>query len=70
MNREFIKQRIDIFSGTDIDPNNDAQVIEILQRKFDIHLPQRSSLDDALEATSCDHDIIGLIIKYRAFKQG
>ncbi len=66
MSVEFIKQRISIYSGTDIDPMIDSQVVELLQRKFNIKLPQRSSLDDALAAAISDHEIISLIIKYRS----
>ena len=65
MNEEYLKQRIDIFCGTSIDPTNDSQVKEILQRKFNIFLPQRSSLDDALRDANSDHEILTLIAKYR-----
>lgn len=65
MNKEFVKQRIAIFCGMDIDPSIDSQVTDILQRKFNISLPQRASLDEALEAAISDHEIISLIIKYR-----
>lgn len=66
MNKEFVKQRIAIFCGMDIDPAIDSQVTDILKKKFNIFLPQRTSLDDALEATVSDHEIISLIIKYRS----
>ncbi|WP_185236119.1 hypothetical protein [Teredinibacter franksiae] len=66
MNREFIKQRILIFSGVDFDPCIDSQVVDVLQKKFNIYLPQRASLDAALEAAISDHEIIDLISQYRA----
>lgn len=69
MNKEFVRQRIAIFCGTDIDPSIDSQVAEILPRKFNIALPQRASLDDALEASISDHEIISLIIKYRSLNR-
>lgn len=64
-NMEFIHKRICIFAGKDIDPNSDAQVKDILRDKFNIHLPQRNSLDDSLSSAASDHEIIGLILKYR-----
>ena len=64
--KEFILQRICIFAGKDIDPRVDEQVTELLQRKFNIMLPQRSTMDEALAAAISDHEIIGLIIKYRS----
>lgn len=66
MNKEYIKQRISIFTGMDIDPTIDSQVVEALQKKFNIHLPQRSSVDASLEAAISDHEIISLIIRYRS----
>ena len=66
MNKTFIKQRIDIFSGAEIDPLNDKAVIELLQRKFNIFLPQRPTLDEALEVVIKKHEIIGLMLNYRA----
>lgn len=66
MSIEFLKHRINIFSGIEIDPINDQQVIDVLQRKFNIFLPQRASLDDALAATVSEHEIINLIMQYRS----
>jgi len=66
LNKAFIKQRIDIFADMDIDPAIDSQVIELLQRKFNILLPQRPTLDEALEVVIKSHEIIGLIIQYRS----
>ena len=66
MNKDFIKQRIDIFADADIDPTSDEQVIAMLKRKFNILLPQRPTLDEALEVVTKKHDIIALIIDYRA----
>ena len=69
MNREFIQQRIAVFAGTAIDPNTDSEVIEMLKRRFNIHLPQRPTLDEALKACISDHEIINLISDYRAISQ-
>ncbi len=65
MNKEFLKQRIAIFSGKDIDPNVDAEVIDILKRKFAILLPQRPTLNESLDAVIKSHEVIGLILNYR-----
>ncbi len=65
MNKEFIKERIATFSGMDVDPSVDKQVVEMLTRKFNVHLPQRPTLDEALKACISDHEIIDLITEYR-----
>lgn len=64
-NKDFIYQRIRIFAGKDFDPTVDDQVEEILRSKFNIHLPQRSSVNASLASTKCEHEIIGLILQYR-----
>lgn len=64
-NKDFILQRIRIFAGMEIDPGVDEQVDELLKGKFDIMLPQRRSLNESLEASTSDHDIVALILKYR-----
>ena len=64
-NKEFLRKRICIFSGKDIDPDSDEQVENILRDKFNIYLPQRNSLNSSLNSTSSDHEIIGLILQYR-----
>jgi DNA polymerase I-like protein with 3'-5' exonuclease and polymerase domains len=64
-NMELMHKRICNFSGKDIDPNSDAQVEDILRNKFNIHLPQRKSLNDSLKSAASDHEIIGLILNYR-----
>jgi len=69
VSKEFIYQRISIFAGMDIDPTIDSQVTEMLQNKFNIFLPQRASLDDALEAATSNHEIVSLIIKYRSLNR-
>lgn len=63
--KEFIHQRICIFSGKDFDPNIDEEVKEILSSKFNIRLPQRTSMNDSLASTRSDHEIIRLIYQYR-----
>ena len=65
MSKEFIHQRICNFSGKEIDPFSDEQVLNILRSKFNINLPQRRTLDEALASSCSDHEIISLLIKYR-----
>jgi len=64
-NKEFILQRICVYAGKDIDPTSDKQVEELLRNKFNIHLPQRSSMNDSLTAVNSDHEILTLIKQYR-----
>ncbi len=64
--KEFVHKRICIYAGKNIDPNSDEQVEDILRCKFDIHLPQRKSMNESLTSATSDHEIIGLILKYRA----
>ena len=64
--KEFIHKRICIYAGKDIDPNSDEQVGDILRSKFNIHLPQRRSMSESLTSAISDHEIISLILKYRA----
>lgn len=66
--REFMLQRICVFAGKDINPDDDADVIEMLKVKFNIMLPQRPSLNDALASSTSDHDIVELLINYRSMK--
>lgn len=64
-NKEFILQRICIYAGKDFDPTVDAQVFQVLRSKFNIHLPQRATMEASLESTISDHEILDLILKYR-----
>lgn len=64
--KAFILQRICIFAGKELDPDSDEQVNEVLRSKFNILLPQRRSMIEAMEAVASDHEIIGLIIQYRS----
>ena len=64
--KEFVHKRICIYAGENIDPNSDEQVEDILRCKFNIHLPQRNSMNESLTSTTSNHEIIGLILKYRA----
>lgn len=66
MNKEFIRQRIETFAGIEVDPSEDNQVVEMLKRKFNVRLPQRPTLDEALKACISDHEIIDLITEYRS----
>lgn len=65
VNKEFLLQRICIYAGKTIDPNVDKEVEELLRRKFDIHLPQRRTMNEALVSTISDHEILSLILQYR-----
>lgn len=64
--KEFIYKRICIFACRDFDPTIDEEVEDILRTKFNIFLPQRKSLDESLESSTSDHEIIQLLLKYRA----
>lgn len=63
--KAFTLQRICNFAGKEFDPNSDQQVNEVLRNKFNISLPQRRTMNAAMEAVSSDHDIIALILQYR-----
>lgn len=62
---DFILQRIHIYAGKEFDPMADKQVADVLRSKFNVHLPQRRSLNESLESTISDHEIIRLILQYR-----
>lgn len=64
--KEFIFQRICVYTGGNIDPNSDQQVVQVLRDKFNIRLPQRKTILESLKASISDHEILGLLIKYRA----
>lgn len=64
-NKNFIYQRICIYTGKEFDPTVDEQVQEVLRAKFNIHLPQRTSINESLKSAISDHEIIGLILQYR-----
>lgn len=64
-NKEFVRQRICIYTDKNFDPAIDEQVEEVLRSKFNIRLPQRTSINKSLASTTSDHEIIGLILQYR-----
>jgi DNA polymerase I-like protein with 3'-5' exonuclease and polymerase domains len=64
--KEFILQRICVYAGKNIDPASDKQVEEMLRSKFNIYLPQRSSMNESLAAVNSDHEVLTLIKQYRA----
>ena len=68
-NKEFIYQRIRIYAGKEFNPDVDEQVEEVLRSKFNIHLPQRTSINESLASATSDHEIIGLILQYRTMGQ-
>ena len=63
--KAFILQRICIYAGKQIDPNSDLQVKDVFNNVLGIKLPQRRTLNESLAAVNNDHEIIGLIKKYR-----
>lgn len=63
--KAFLLQRLSIYAGGDFDPSVDEEVGDVLRRKFNIHLPQRASVNESLESAISDHEIIGLILQYR-----
>jgi DNA polymerase I-like protein with 3'-5' exonuclease and polymerase domains len=63
--KESIYQKICKYTNKEFDPNTDNGVLELLRNKFNIYLPQRSSLDDSLSSTASDHEIVDLILQYR-----
>jgi len=65
MNKEFILQRICIFSGQEVDPNSEEQVVELLREKFNIRLPQRPTLNESLSSSGSAHEVVNLIFRYR-----
>jgi hypothetical protein len=67
-NKEFIYQRIRIYTDKEFDPSVDEQVLDVLRNKFNIHLPQRTSLNESLKSAISDHDIIDLILQYRLIR--
>jgi len=64
-NKDFIYQRICIYTGKEFDPAVDEQVLAVLRSKFNIHLPQRTSINESLTSAISDHEIIDLILQYR-----
>ncbi|PXX90319.1 hypothetical protein DIT71_12540 [Marinobacter vulgaris] len=67
-NKDFILQRIFAYAGREFDPLVDKQVVEVLRSKFDIRLPQRSTVNQSLTSATSDHEIIRLILQYRTLE--
>ena len=63
--KDFLLQRIRVYAGVEMDLASDEQVETILRRKFNVRLPQRSSMNESLASCISDHDIIKLLIAYR-----
>jgi len=63
--KEFIHQRIRVYAGENFNPSIDNQISEMLRSQFNIHLPQRRTIDESLAASISDHEIISLILEYR-----
>lgn len=67
LDKEYIRKRISVFlNEDDVDPSEDKEINRLLKAKLSIFLPQRASLDDSLANTVCDHEILDLIVQYRA----
>ncbi|MCG8672415.1 MAG: hypothetical protein MI867_23625 [Pseudomonadales bacterium] len=66
VDKNFTLQRIKIYLGGEVDPNSDAQITELLRDKFNVVLPQRRSMNESLRDCTSDHEIVGLILKYRS----
>jgi len=66
--KAFMLQRIHIFAGREIDPDSDQQVIDVLKERFEIFLPQRRSINESLDSSTSDHEIIKLILEYRLMR--
>lgn len=66
IDKSFVLQRISAYVGREINPDNDAEVTDVLKKKFNILLPQRRSLDDSLTSSASDHEIIDLLKQYRS----
>ncbi|MBU2984555.1 hypothetical protein KO528_04300 [Saccharophagus degradans] len=64
-NKDFLRQRINVYAKMEVDPSVDEEVVSMLKRKFNVYLPQRRSLDESLSAAKSDHEIIELILEYR-----
>jgi len=64
VDKNYIKQRINIFANKPIDPNSDLQVKSALLG-LNIKLPQKNNLNDSLNASNDKHEIVRLIIQYR-----
>jgi DNA polymerase I-like protein with 3'-5' exonuclease and polymerase domains len=64
--KDFIHQRICIYAGKEFDPTIDKEVSDVLFSKFNIQLPQRKTMDESLQSTTSDHEILQLILQYRA----
>lgn len=69
INTNFIYQRICIFAGLNFDPMADDQVKSLLRSKFNIRLPQRLSMNESLESSNSNHEIVHLILQFRSAMQ-
>jgi hypothetical protein len=66
IDKTFLRQKIALFFGEDIDPDKDEQVVAMLRSKFNIRLPQRTQLNAALQASASTHAVIELLLDYRS----
>jgi len=68
-NKEFILQRICTYAGKEFNPSIDKAVSAVLLSKFNVRLPQRTSMEESLRSATSDHEIIQLILQYRAIDE-
>lgn len=64
--KEFLLQRIRVYAHAEIDPCVDEQVKAMLKSRFNILLPQRPSMNQSLLSAKSEHEILALILEYRA----
>ena len=68
-NKEFVQQKICIYTDNNFDPDTDESVTNVLRDKFNIRLPQRASLNESLASTASSHEIVELILQYRTMDE-
>lgn len=68
-NKAVIYQKIGAYTHENFNPNIDEDVITMLRNTFNIHLPQRSALNESLASTASNHEIIELILQYRTMSE-
>lgn len=66
--KNFIRQRINVYAGREVELDSDEDVQSLLRDKFNIHLPQRANFLDSLTSANSQHDILDLLIEYRQLK--
>lgn len=65
-NHKGIETRLRTLMGEDLDLQSDEQVLITLKRKYNIYLPQRKCLYDALRNSNSDHEVVNLLLQHRS----